>query len=149
MQTCKHYAIHLFAPLICHPTCDLYGSEDSDMIGCSGRRVPPEDAELDLVGPGLEEVEGDLGPVHHRDLPLVDHQDVVPRPEAALPRGAGLHHAAKWGLEVTGCESWSPSEHQHQAVVQGEAVAQVHPPGLADGRSPQPDVVSNLVINVL
>ena len=69
------------------------------MIGCSGRRVPPEDAELDLVGPGLEEVEGDLGPVHHRDLPLVDHQDVVPGPEAALPRGAGLHHAAKWGSE--------------------------------------------------
>ena len=100
MQTCKHYAIHLFAPLICHPTCDLYGSEDSDMIGCSGRRVPPEDAELDLVGPGLEEVEGDLGAVHHRDLPLVDHQDVVPGPEAALPRGARLHHAAKWGSEV-------------------------------------------------
>ena len=74
------------------------------MIGCSGRRVPPEDAELDLVGPGLEEVEGDLGAVHHRDLPLVDHQDVVPGPEAALPRGAGLHHAAKWGSELVLCK---------------------------------------------
>ena len=40
--------------------------------------------------------------------------------------------------------SGSPGEHQHQAVVQGEAVAQVHPPGLADGGSSQPDVVSNL-----
>ena len=118
------------------------------MIVCSGR-VPPEDAELDLVGPGLEEVKGDLGPVHHRDLPLVDHQDVVPGPEAALPRGAGLHHAANWSLEAMGGESGSPGEHQHQAVVQGEAVAQVHPPGLADGGSPQPDVVSNLANNAM
>ena len=46
-----------------------------------------------------------------------------------------------------GGESGSPGEHQHQAVVQGEAVAQVHPPGLTDGGSPQPDVVSNLANN--
>lgn len=46
-----------------------------------------------------------------------------------------------------GGESGSPGEHQHQAVVQGEAVAQVHPPGLADSGSPQPDVVSNLANN--
>ena len=44
------------------------------------------------VGPGQEEAEGDLGPVHGGDPPLVDLEDAVAAAEATLPGGTCLSH---------------------------------------------------------
>ena len=45
------------------------------------------------VGPGQEEAERDLGPVHGGDPPLVDLEDAVAAAEAAYPGGTSLSHS--------------------------------------------------------
>ncbi len=45
------------------------------------------------VGPGQEEAEGDLRPVHGGDPPLVDLEDAVAAAEATYPGGTSLSHS--------------------------------------------------------
>ena len=52
------------------------------------------------VGPGQEEAEGDLGPVHGGDPPFVDLEDTVAAAEATLPGGTRLSHTRIYNTGV-------------------------------------------------
>ena len=68
------------------------------MIVCPGVLVlAPHHPQPQPVGPGQEEAEGDLRPVHGGDPPLVDLEDAVTAAKAAYPGRTSLTHSRQQG----------------------------------------------------
>ena len=102
--------------------------------------LAPHHPEPQAVGPGLQEAEGDLRPRHGGDPPLVDLEDGVAGPEAALPSRTFLDNTRKY-LSFSSANPLLPGQDEHEPVLRVEAVAEVHSPGLGHGGSLHEDLV--------
>merc|ERR1719219_152219 len=72
--------------------CYLVDPQEMFMTGCCGCLL---DAQLDNVGPCLEQMSSNLSSVHQDYQPVVNSDDDITFPDAALPGGAALHHVVQ------------------------------------------------------